>query len=62
MEGGPKDVGGYVEPGRRYWGWRSRPRGGCLGSIIGLVFVLICIGVIVGAIFLLPTLQRLFGG
>jgi len=62
MEGGPKDAGGFAEPGQRYGGWRSRPRGGCLGGLVGLVLVLICIGVIVGALLFTGTLQALFGG
>jgi hypothetical protein len=63
VEGGPKDVGGgFAQPGGRTWGWRSRPRGGCIGSLIALVLVLICIGAIAFALIASGTLQGIFGG
>lgn len=58
MEGGPKASPGFGGTG----GWRSRPRGGCFGSIIGLILVLVCIGVIVGAFLLFPAIRAVLGG
>ncbi len=60
MEGGPKDVGGYGQPG--YGGWRSRPRGGCIGSLIALVLILVCVGVIAFLLITSGTIQAIFGG
>jgi hypothetical protein len=66
MQGGMKQGGtegpGLMPGGGRGWGWRSRPRGGCFGSLIALVLILLCVGVIVMAVFFNSTLQAIFGG
>lgn len=62
VEGGVKENVTFGGAGQRGWGWRSRPRGGCLGSLIALILILVCVGVIVVAVFFNTTLQTIFGG
>jgi hypothetical protein len=62
MQGGVKDNVTFGDAGQRTSGWRSRPRGGCIGSLIALVLILICVGVIVVIVTSGSVLQTLFGG
>jgi hypothetical protein len=62
MQGGVKDNVTFGDAGQRTSGWRSRPRGGCIGGLIALVLILICVGVIVVIVTSGSVLQTLFGG
>jgi hypothetical protein len=62
VQGGVKENVTFGDAGQRTSGWRSRPRGGCLGGLVALVLILICVGVIVVLALSTSVFQTIFGG